>query len=56
LKMTKRVKNHIVKYIEEDYSPEQVSATLRIKDKINISLVRIYPPQSYKKPKTKGER
>ena len=42
LKMTKRVKNHIVKYIEEDYSPEQVSATLRIKDKINISLVRIY--------------
>ena len=42
LKMTKKVKNYIVKYIEEDYSPEQVSATLRLKHKINISLVRIY--------------
>ena len=42
LKMTKKVKNYIVKYIEEDYSPEQVSATLRLKYQINISLVRIY--------------
>ncbi len=42
LKMTRKVKNYIVKYIEEDYSPEQVSATLRIKYKIDISLVRIY--------------
>ena len=42
LKMTKKVKNYIVKYIEEDYSPEQTSATLRIKHNINISFVRIY--------------
>ena len=42
LKMTKKVKNYIVKYIEEDYSPEQVSATMRISHNINISLVRIY--------------
>jgi IS30 family transposase len=42
LKMTRRVKKYIVKYIEEDYSPEQVSATLRLKYSINISLVRIY--------------
>jgi len=41
-KMTKKVKNHIVKYIEEDYSPEQTSATLRIKHNIEISFVRIY--------------
>ena len=42
LKITKKVKNYIVKYIEEDYSPEQVSATLRLKHNIDISLVRIY--------------
>ena len=42
LKMTREVKKYIVKYIEEDYSPEQVSATLRLKYNINISLVRIY--------------
>ena len=42
LKMTKEVKNYIVNYIEKDYSPEQVSATLRLKHNINISLVRIY--------------
>ncbi len=42
LKMTKKVKNYIVKYIEDDYSPEQVSATLRIKHSIDISIVRIY--------------
>ena len=41
-KMIKKVTNYIVKYIEEDYSPEQVSATLKLKYKINISLVRIY--------------
>jgi len=41
-KMIKKVKNYIVKYIEEDYSPEQVSATLHLKHNINISLVRIY--------------
>ena len=41
-KMTKKVTNYIVKYLEEDYSPEQVSATLRLKHSINISLVRIY--------------
>jgi len=41
-KMIKVVRNYIVKYIEEDYSPEQVSATLKLKHKINISLVRIY--------------
>jgi IS30 family transposase len=41
-KMTKEVKNFIVKYIEEDYSPEQVSATLKLKHEINISFVRIY--------------
>jgi len=41
-KMTKKVKNHITKYIEDDYSPEQVSATLCLKHNINISLVRIY--------------
>jgi len=42
LKMTRGVKNYIVNYIEEDYSPEQVSATLRLKHNINISMVRIY--------------
>jgi len=42
LKMTKKVKNYIEKHIKEDYSPEQVSATLHLKYKINISLVRIY--------------
>jgi IS30 family transposase len=42
LKMTKIVKNYIVKYIENDYSPEQVSATLRLRHEVNISLVRIY--------------
>ncbi len=41
-KMIKKVTNYIVKYIEEDYSPEQVSATLKLKHDINISLVRIY--------------
>jgi len=41
-KMIKKVTSYIVKYIEEDYSPEQVSATLRLKHNINISLVRIY--------------
>jgi len=41
-KMIKKVKNYIAKYIEDDYSPEQVSATLRLKHEINISLVRIY--------------
>lgn len=41
-KMTKEVKKYIVKYIEEDYSPEQASATLKIRHNINISLVRIY--------------
>lgn len=42
LKMTTKVKNYIVKYIKEDYSPEQVSATLKLKHEINISLIRIY--------------
>jgi len=42
LKMTKKVKGYIVKYIEEDYSPEQTAATLRIKYNINISFVKIY--------------
>jgi IS30 family transposase len=42
LKMTKKVRNYIIKYIKDDYSPEQVSATLRLKHEINISLVRIY--------------
>ncbi len=41
-KMVKKVTNYIVKYIEEDYSPEQVSATLKFKYNINISFVRIY--------------
>jgi len=41
-KMTKEVRNFITKYIEEDYSPEQISATLKLKHTINISLVRIY--------------
>ncbi len=41
-KMIKRVTNYIVKYIEEDYSPEQTSETLKLKHNMNISLVRIY--------------
>jgi len=41
-KMIKKVKNYIIKYIEEDYSPEQASATLKLKHEINISHVRIY--------------
>jgi len=41
-KMTTIVKNYIKKYIEEDYSPEQTSATLRIKHNIEISFVKIY--------------
>lgn len=41
-KMTKNVVAQIAKYIEDDYSPEQTSATLRIKHDIEISHVRIY--------------
>ena len=37
-KMTKNMIAHIVKYIENDFSPEQTAATLRIRDDINISL------------------
>jgi transposase, IS30 family len=41
-KMTKNMIAHIVKYIEDDFSPEQTSATLKIKDGLVISHVRIY--------------
>lgn len=41
-KMTKNMVSHIVKYIEDDFSPEQVSAILKIRDGLAISHVRIY--------------
>ena len=41
-KMTKNMISHIVQYIEEDFSPEQTSATLKIRDGLKISHVRIY--------------
>ncbi len=52
LKMTKKVKDYIVKYIEDDYSPEQASATLKIREGLEISYVRIY--QYIREDKLKG--
>ena len=40
--MTEDIKNLIIKYIKKDWSPEQVSATLKIDHNISISFVRIY--------------
>ncbi len=36
------MKNLIIEYIQKDWSPEQVSAMLNIKDNMTISFVRIY--------------
>ena len=41
-KMDEEMKNLIKIYIKKDWSPEQVSAILEIKDNITISFVRIY--------------
>ena len=41
-KMDEEMKNLIIKYIKKDWSPEQVSAMLNIKDNMTISFVRIY--------------
>lgn len=41
-KMLEEVESLIIKYIEMDYSPEQTSATLKIKHGITYSLVSIY--------------
>ena len=45
-KANKKFKNEledlVIKYIERDWSPEQVSATLRIKHGLSLSFVRIY--------------
>jgi len=51
-KMTKNMISHIVKYIEEDFSPEQTSAMLNIRDGLEISHVRIY--QYIREDKLKG--
>jgi len=51
-KMTKNMISHIVKYIEEDFSPEQTSATLKIRDGFEISHIRIY--QYIREDKLKG--
>lgn len=51
-KMTKSMIMHIVKYIEDDFSPEQTSATLKIRDGLKISHVRIY--QYIREDKLKG--
>jgi len=41
-KLKNELKDLVVKYIERDWSPEQVSATLRIKHDLSLSFVRIY--------------
>jgi IS30 family transposase len=41
-KMDEKMKNLIREYIKKDWSPEQVSAMLKIKDNMTISFVRIY--------------
>jgi IS30 family transposase len=51
-KMTERMIAHVVKYIEDDFSPEQTSATLQIRDGLEISHVRIY--QYIREDKLKG--
>ena len=51
-RMTKNMIAHIVKYIEDDFSPEQTSATLKIRDGLEISHVRIY--QHIREDKLKG--
>lgn len=51
-KMTTDMITHIIKYIKDDFSPEQTSATLNMRDNINISHVRIY--QHIREDKLKG--
>ena len=51
-KMTKVVIEHIEKYIVDDFSPEQTSATLKMRDGLEISHVRIY--QYIREDKLKG--
>ncbi len=51
-KMSKNMISYIVKYIKDDFSPEQTSATIKIKDGLEISYVRIY--QYIKEDKLKG--
>jgi IS30 family transposase len=51
-KMNENMILHIVKYIEDDFSPEQTSATLKIRDGLEISHVRIY--QYIREDKLKG--
>ena len=51
-KMSKNMISDIVKYIEEDFSPEQTSAMLNIRDGLEISHVRIY--QYIREDKLKG--
>ena len=41
-KFKNELKNLVVKYIQRDWSPEQVSATLQIKHALSLSFVRIY--------------
>jgi len=41
-KINEEMKNLIIEYIQKDWSPEQVSAMLNIKDNMTISFVRIY--------------
>jgi len=41
-KFKNELENLVVKYIEQDWSPEQVSATLLIKHGLSLSFVRIY--------------
>lgn len=41
-KMTSELKTKIITHLKEDWSPEQISATLKIKEDISISFVSIY--------------
>jgi len=41
-KFKNELKDLVVKYIQRDWSPEQVSATLQIKHALSLSFVRIY--------------
>jgi len=51
-KMDNKTKTIIIKYIKQDWSPEQISQRLKIENKLSISYVRIY--QFIKQDKQNG--
>ena len=51
-KMNKELKNMISKYIKEDFSPEQTSEVLKVRDNLDISTTTIY--QFIEEDKNKG--